>query len=176
VELFVIPALRRLLALLLAVGLVAAGIFLAVEVVAAWFGGGPVLLSDTATTTLRTTSWDDAGVIWSAVTAGVVGLLCLIIGLLPDTPTTVASRVDEVELERRPLEQALRRELQAVDGVADATVKVRRSRTTARVDTNRMLDTAVVETESRERLAEAAARLAIPAEIALTMRAKRAQS
>ena len=120
------PALRRLLSLLLAVALVAAGIFLIVEVVAAWFGSGPVLLSDTATTTWRTTAWDDAAVIWTAVIVGVVGLLCLVAALWPDTPTTVPSRLEDVELERRPLEQVLQRELQAVDGVADASVKVRR--------------------------------------------------
>ena len=171
-----IPALRRLLALLLAVALVAAGVFLVVEVVAVWFGGGPVLLSDTATSTLRTTAWDDAAVIWTAVIVGVVGLLCLIVALWPDTPTTVSTRLDGVELERRPLEQALRRELQAVDGVADATVKIRRARTKARVDTNRMLDTAAVETASQERLAEATRRLAVPTDTAVTLRAKRAQT
>jgi hypothetical protein len=174
--LFVMPALRRLLALLLAVALVTAGIFLIVEVVAAWFGSGPVLLSDTATTTWRTTAWDDAAVIWTAVIVGVVGLLCLIAALWPDTPTTVPTRLDDVELERRPLEQVLQRELQTVDGVADASVKVRRTRTTARVDTNRMLDTAAVETASHERLAEATQRLAVPTETALTLRAKRSQS
>ena len=74
------------------------------------------------------------------------------------------SRLDDVELERRSLEQVLQRELQAVDGVADANVKVRRSRTTARVDTNRMLDTAAVETASQERLADATRRLTVPTE------------
>jgi hypothetical protein len=170
------PAFRRLLSLLLAVALLAAGLFLVVEVVAAWLGVGPVLLSDTATTTWRTTAWDDAAVIWTAVIVGVVGLLCLIAALWPDTPTTVPSRLEDVELERRPLEQVLRRELQAVDGVADARVKVRGSRAKARVDTNRMLDTGAVETASQERLAEATRRLAVPAEAAVTLRAKRARS
>ena len=86
------------------------------------------------------------------------------------------SRLDDVELERRPLEQVLRRELQAVDGVADANVKVRRSRTTARVDTNRMLDTAAVETASQERLADATRRLTVPTQTAVTLRAKRVRS
>jgi hypothetical protein len=170
----VIATLRRLLALLLAVALVAAGVLLLVEVVAAWFGRGPVLLSETATATWRTTAWDDAAVVWTAVGVGVVGLLCLTIAVWPDNPTTVPTRLDDVELERRPLEQVLRRELQAVDGVADATVRVRRSRTRARVDTNRMIDTAAVETASQERLAQATQRLAVPTETALTMRAKRA--
>jgi Family of unknown function (DUF6286) len=174
--LVVIPALRRLLALLLAVGLVAAGVFLVAEVVAAWFSGGPVLLSDTATSTLRTTPWDDDAVIWTAVVVGVVGLLCLVAALWPDTPSTVPSRLADVELEGRPLEQVLRRELQAVDGVGDATVKVRRSRTSARVDTNRMLDPAAVETASNERLAEVTRRLAVPTQTSLTLRAKRAQT
>jgi hypothetical protein len=172
----VIPASRRLLAVLLAVALAAAGLFLVVEVVAAWIGRGPVLLSDTATSTLRETAWDDEAVVWTASAVGVVGLLCLIAALWPDIPTTVASRLGDVEIERRPLEQVLRRELQGVDGVADATVKVRRSRTTARVDTNRMLDTAAVEAASRERLAAVTQRLAIPTEAALTTRAKRADS
>lgn len=170
------PAVRRALAVVLAVVLVAAGIFIIVEVVAAWFDSGPVLLSDSAPTTWRTTDWDDAAVAWTAVIVGVVGLLCLFAALWPDTPTTVPSRLDGVELERRPLEQVLRRELRAVDGVADATVKIRRSGTTARVDTNRMLDTVAVETASQERLAEATRRLTVSTETAVTLRAKRARS
>src|SRR6188472_2868464 len=136
------PVLRRLLALVVAIALVAAGVFVIVEVVAAWFGSGPVLMSESATTTWRTTAWDDDAVIWTAVIVGLIGVLCLVAALWRDTPTTVPSRLDDVELERRPLEQVLRRELEAVDGVAGANVKVRRTRTTARVDTNRMLDTA----------------------------------
>ena len=80
------PILRRALALLMAVALVAAGVFLVVEVVAAWVGSDPVLLSDTATTTWRTTAWDDDAVIVSAIVVGIVGLLCLIVALWPDTP------------------------------------------------------------------------------------------
>ena len=85
------------------------------------------------------------------------------------------STVDQVEVERRPLELVLERELETVDGVADANVKVRRSRTTARVDTNRMLDTAAVETASRERLTDTTQRLAVPTDVIVTLRAKRAR-
>ena len=169
------PILRRALALLMAVALVAAGVFLVVEVVAAWVGSDPVLLSDTATTTWRTTGWDDDAVIVSAIVVGIVGLLCLIVALWPDTPATVPSTVDQVEVERRPLELVLERELETVDGVADANVKVRRSRTTARVDTNRMIDTAAVETASRERLTDTTQRLAVPTDVIVTLRAKRAR-
>jgi hypothetical protein len=170
------PVLRRLLALVVAIALVAAGILLIVEVVAAWFGSDPVLMSETATTTWRTTAWDDDAVIWTAVIVGLIGTLCLIAALWPDTPPTVPSRLDDVELERRPLEHVLRRELQAVDGVAAANVKVRRSRTTVRVDTNRMLDTAAVETASQQRLADATQRLTVPTETAVRLRAKRVRS
>jgi copper chaperone CopZ len=170
------PILRRILALVIAVTVVAAGVVLIVEVVAAWFDAGPVLLSDTATATWRTTAWDDPAVVWTAIGIGVVGVLCLVAALWPDTPTTVPSRLDQVELERRPLEHTLQRQLQAVDGVADAAVSVRRSRATARVDTNRMLDTQAVETASRERLTDATRRLYVTAEPEVTVRAKRAQS
>jgi hypothetical protein len=170
------PALRRVLALVMAVALVAAGVFLVVEVVAAWVGSDPVLLSDTATTTWRTTEWDDDAVIVSAIIVGLVGLLCLIVALWPDTPATVPTAVDDVEVERRPLEVVLKRELERVDGVADAKVKIRGSRTKARVDTNRMIDTAAVETASRERLTDTTQRLAVPTDVVVNLRAKRVPS
>jgi Family of unknown function (DUF6286) len=172
----VIPVLRRILALVMAAALLAAGVILIVEVVAAWFNAGPVVLSDTATTTWRTTGWDDAAVVWTAIIVGVVGLLCLVAALWPDRPTTVPSRLDHVELERRPLEQTLRHELQSVDGVADANVRVRRDHAKARVDTNWMLDPGAVETASQARLTETAHRLSVAAEPQLTMRAKRVPS
>ena len=91
----VMPILRRLLALLVAVALVAAGIFLIVEVVAAWFGSDPVLLSETATTTWRTTAWDDDAVIWTAVIVGVVG------AALPDRRAVARHTDDRAEPARR---------------------------------------------------------------------------
>ena len=171
-----IPILRRVLALVMAAALVTAGVILVAEVVAGWFDAGPVILSDTATTTWRTTGWDDAAVVWTAIIVGIVGLLCLVAALWPDRPTTVPSRLEHVELERRPLEQTLRRQLQGVDGVADANVRLGRAHAKARVDTNRMLDPHAVERASQTRLTETAERLSLPAEPQLTMRAKRVQS
>jgi hypothetical protein len=142
-------------------------------VVAAWFDRGPVLLSSTATATWRSTAWDDATVIWTAVIIGVVGLLCLIVGLWPDTPATVASRLDDVELERRPLESALQQDLESIDGVSAVRVKARRG-VHARVVTNRMIDTGSVEAASRKRLDDTARRLAVAGETTVSLRADRA--
>jgi multisubunit Na+/H+ antiporter MnhC subunit len=164
--------LRRLLALLVALALIATGVFVVVEVVAAWFDRGPVLLSETATQTWRTTRWDDHVVVWTAVVVGIVGLVLIVVGAWPAPSATVPSRVDDVQLERRPLEDALRRSLEAVDGIANAEVSATDG-VSAHVETNRATDTETVETASRARLDETTQRLAVAGDATLTMRAPR---
>ncbi len=166
------PVVRRLLALLAALAMVAAGVFLIVEVVAAWIDRGPVLLSENATQTWRTTGWDDSVVVWTAIVMAMIGLALIVLAIWPDTPTTVPTGVDDVELERRPLEATLQRELESVDGVTAAKVRARRN-ITAQVQTNRTTDTGSVEQAGRDRLEQVTRRLATTGAAAVRLRARR---
>jgi Family of unknown function (DUF6286) len=74
------------------------------------------------------------------VVVAAVGLLAMLIGLSRRPPLTVPiDGKPDVSFERHALEQSIRRELERLDGVAKARVRVARGRLVARIDTNRRL-------------------------------------
>lgn len=166
---------RRALSSLVALSLIAAGVVVVVEVGAAWLGTGPIVLTDTATQTLRRTRWDDATVVWVSVGVGLVGLCCVLVAIVSGAPATVPTTIDGVQLERRPLERVLRVELEALDGVSEARVRAGGRQPHVRIDTNRTIDVADVEEAGRRRLGATSVRFALAREPALNVRARRAE-
>jgi hypothetical protein len=132
------PVLTRLFSALLALALIAGGVVLIVEVVAAWAGGGWTILPDDTTARFQMWRWNDRSVVETIIVVGAVGLLAVLIAVWPRPPLTVpiAGRTD-VSYERHALEQTVRRQLQGLDGVSKARVRADHRRLVARLDTNR---------------------------------------
>src|SRR4051794_25552075 len=144
----------RLLAALLAIALIVAGVVLVAEVVWAWLGLDRPILPEDLTERLSTTGWDDRSVRTTLVVMGVVGLLALVLGLLRRAPSTVRVEGDaDVRIERTALERSVRRRLEALDGATSARVRADGGRLTARVDSARRLPPA----DLRERVQQVVA-------------------
>jgi hypothetical protein len=134
--------LSRLAAALLAIALLAAGIITVIEVVAAAFGAGPVLLPhDTWARDGRTAHWDDTGVRLFLLGVGAVGvaLLLMTLGRRRAASVVLADRpgVDAAEVRRSSLEHNLADSARSVDGVRAASVRVERQRIRVSATTDR---------------------------------------
>ncbi|WP_026455714.1 DUF6286 domain-containing protein [Saccharomonospora iraqiensis] len=129
---------NRLLATLLSLALIAGGLLLIIEVVAAGFGVGPVLWDWQALVRwAETTSWSDVLIQVIAVICLVVGLLLLIAELkrprvrrLRARPVTDSSDARPVDAAytRRGVATAVRSAVTGVDGIRSAKVTVKRRR------------------------------------------------
>ena len=118
---------NRVVAAVLALGLVVGGLLFAVEIVVAGFDRRPwVVPHDRWYTSARLRSWESAAPRWIFIGLAVAGLLLLILQLARRRPTALALTAGAVpaEVGRRSLERALVREASAVDGVASARAKV----------------------------------------------------
>lgn len=161
---YLAPVLTRLLSIVLALALVAAGVVVLVEVAAALQGVDRVVVSQDAIDELGRRRWDDGAVLAILIGLAVLGLAAVLAGLWPRPPLLLASHAPSspdgppgsspraaapggavtgaarsVAIERRSLEQVVGDELRAVEGVTDATVRAGRTRMSARVDANRRL-------------------------------------
>src|SRR4051794_21759629 len=149
-----LPALTRILGILVALALLAAGVFLLVELAAAIFNSDPVFLPANYTDQLRTTGWDDASVRWATLGLGLTAAVLLVVALWPRPPLDIELHVPGMQAERRSVETTLRRRLDNVDGVSNVRVRTDSHHVSARVDTNRRhqpeIVKAAVETELRE--------------------------
>lgn len=133
-----LPVLTRILSALLALALVAAGVVLVVETVASLSGDSWALLPDSTTDNLRTWGWDGQPMVPVLVIVGVVGLVCLLVGLWPRAGLTIPSGSDgDLALDRSSLEQSVRDRVERIDGVSRARVRAGRGRLVAKVDTTR---------------------------------------
>lgn len=135
-----LPILVRVLAALLALALISAGVVLVVEIVAAWLGTGWALLPDDTGDRLARSRWDERTpvLVFSAIT--ITGLLALAAGLWRRPPLTVPVASDEeIVMERYSLERSVQSRLERLDGVTGARVRVTRRRIAARITSNRAL-------------------------------------
>lgn len=147
------PVFTRVFSALLALALIAAGVVVVVEVVAAWLGAGWTILPDDTAALFQRWQWDDRPVVVTLAIVAAVGLLALLIGLARRRPLTVPiDGQPDVSFERHALEQTIRRELERLDGVTKARVHVARDRLVARVDTNRRLQPDEVKSRVDDRL------------------------
>lgn len=122
--------LNRLLATVLALGLLVGGLVVALEVVLTGITRHPVLLRYRGgLADLRRHAWNDSVVRVVAVVVIVVTVLLLLAELLPSRPPQVEGSGPagyRVTFARRPLERALGRLARRQSGIDKATVKVRR--------------------------------------------------
>jgi hypothetical protein len=142
---------NRLLALLLAVGVILAAAITVIEVVARRAHHRPVVLDwpgahDWAT---RTT-WGAAPVLLISIGLTATGLLLLAAQLKPRRPDrlpiTSADPATDAAITRGGLAHSLRRAVSEVDGVGRARVTVRRRRTRLRVTTHGDTDRSTLRT------------------------------
>ena len=131
---------NRVLAAVLALGLLVGGLLVAVEIVVAGFGRRPwVLPHDRWYLSARQRSWESAPPRWIFIAMVAAGLLLLLSQLVRRRPTALPLAPGSVptELSRRSLEKALVRETARIDGVAAAKAKVSDDRAEVVASSNR---------------------------------------
>jgi Family of unknown function (DUF6286) len=149
-----LPVFTRILSVLLALALIVAGVIAVVEVFAAWLGAGWTLLPDAIVSRFQHWHWDDGPVVITIVVVGVVGLVALLVGLWPRPPLTVpVDGQPDVTYERHGLEQSIRRQIEVLDGVAKARVRIDGRRLRTRVETSRRHQPEELKARVDERLA-----------------------
>lgn len=119
---------NRVLAAVLALGLLVGGLLVAVEIVVAGFDRRPwALPHDDWYRDARLRAWESAPTRWIFIGLAVAGLALLLLQLTRRRPTALALTPGAVaaDLGRRSLEKALVREASRVDGIAAAKAKVR---------------------------------------------------
>lgn len=122
---------NRVLAAVLALGLLVGGLLVAVEIVVAGFDRRPwVLPHDQWYVSARQRAWESAPPRWIFIGLAAAGLLLLLSQLVRRRPTALPLGPGAVptEISRRSLERALVRETSGIDGVAAARAKVSEDR------------------------------------------------
>lgn len=124
-------AFNRILCVLLAVAIAVAGVLTVIEVIAAATDHDPVVVKWRGLVNdLASNEWKTGGPRVAAIVLIVVGLLLLLFALRRGKPATVAltTRASDVDLTttRRSLQRSLATSASNVDGITDATVKVKR--------------------------------------------------
>jgi hypothetical protein len=120
---------NRVLAAMVALGLVVGGLLVAVEIVVAGFDRRPwVVPHDRWYTSARLRSWEAGPPRWIFIGLVAAGLAMLIAQMVRRRPATLALAPGAVpaDLGRRSLEKALVREASTIDGVSGARAKVSR--------------------------------------------------
>jgi hypothetical protein len=148
-----VKVVNRVLAVAAALGLLAGGALVAVEIALAGLGRGPWIIPyDNWYSNARAEQWDSSGArsLFLAVTAA--GMVLVILQLLRARPRSVPLEggIAQAGLARRSLEQTLVRAAECQAGVATATARVGRRR--ARI----VAGTRGTEDEMRSRLDEVA--------------------
>ena len=131
---------NRVIAAVLALGLLAGGLLVAVEIVVAGFDRRPwVLPHDDWYESARTRMWEDAPPRWIFIGLAVTGLLLLLLQFAHRRPTALplAPGTVPADLGRRSLERSLAREAARIDGVSAAKAKVENDRVDVVTTSNR---------------------------------------
>jgi hypothetical protein len=131
---------NRVVSAVLALGLLAGGLIVAVEIVVAGFDRRPwVLPHDDWYDSARTRLWEDAPPRWIFIGLVVAGLLLLLLQFARRRPTALSMTPGGVpaDLGRRSLERSLVREATRVDGVSAAKAKVNEDRVDVVASSNR---------------------------------------
>jgi hypothetical protein len=124
-------AFNRILCILLAIAIAVAGVLTVIEVIAAAVDHDPIVVKwHGLVDDLATNEWKTAGPRVAAIVLIVVGLLLLLFALRRGKPATIAltTQVPELDLTttRRSLQRSLATSASSVDGITDASVKVKR--------------------------------------------------
>ncbi len=131
---------NRVVAAVLALGLLAGGLLVAVEIVVAGFDRRPwVLPHDRWYDSARARMWQDAPPRWIFIGLVVAGLLILLLQFARRRPTALPLTPGAVpaDVARRSLEKSLAREAARVDGVSAAKAKVDADRVDVVASSNR---------------------------------------
>lgn len=131
---------NRVVAAVLALGLMVGGLLVAVEIVVAGFDRRPwVLPHDSWYTSARVRSWESAPPRWIFIGLVAAGLLLLVLQLARRRPTALALTPGAVpaEIGRRSLEKSLVREASSIDGVTAAKAKIGKGRAEVVASSNR---------------------------------------
>ena len=131
---------NRVIAAVLALGLLAGGLLVAVEIVVAGFDRRPwVLPHDRWYVSARTRTWDSAPPRWIFIGLVVAGLVLLFLQFARRRPTALDLTPGAVpaDLGRRSLERSLAREAQRIDGVSAARAKIGKERAEIVASSNR---------------------------------------
>jgi hypothetical protein len=131
---------NRVLAAVLALGLLVGGLIVAVEIVVAGFDRRPwVLPHDDWYRSARLRTWDSAPPRWIFIGLIAAGLLLLLLQLARRRPTTLALTPGAVpaDIGRRSLERSLAREATTVDGIAAAKAKLGKEKAQVVASSNR---------------------------------------
>ena len=131
---------NRVVAAVLALGLLVGGVLVAVEIVVAGFDRRPwVLPHDDWYESARERTWESAPARWIFIGLIAAGLVLLLMQLARRRPTALALTPGAIptDLSRRSLEKALVREATRVDGVSAAKAKVREDRADVVASSNR---------------------------------------
>lgn len=128
---------NRLLALVLGIGLLVVGLAAVGEALLAYLGREPVLPHDRVATALQGRGWSDPLVVQVLAVAAVVGVLLVALQFVPRRPAALAlsdeSDDRRTQIDRRGLQNRLRRVAEADQDVLSATVRVRRRRARVRL-------------------------------------------
>ena len=131
---------NRVLAAVLALGLLVGGLIVAVEIVVAGFDRRPwVLPHDDWYRSARLRTWDSAPPRWIFIGLIVAGLVLLFIQLARRRPTVLALTPGAVpaDVGRRSLEKSLVREATGIDGIAAAKAKIKKEKAQVVASSNR---------------------------------------
>lgn len=119
---------NRLLAALLGLALLIAGLVAAIEILVSLFGGAHFLVpTDTWLDTLRSTPWNAESVVLVATGVLVVGVVLLVAGIAARSRIISMRRPKdtiEVVASARAVAQVLRRQAESVSGVSSASSEV----------------------------------------------------
>ncbi|MEH1127883.1 DUF6286 domain-containing protein [Micromonospora sp. CPCC 206061] len=131
---------NRLMAFVLSLAVIVAGVTVVVEVIAERAGAGPAMLDWPALYRwAQRTTWGAAPVRLISCLLALGGLALLLAQLAPRRPDRLALHSDDTATDaavsRRGLTRAVRSAVTSVDGIADARVKIRRRRIQVRART-----------------------------------------
>jgi hypothetical protein len=146
-------AFNRLLSVLLAIAIAVAGVLTVIEIVAAALDKDPVLVKwKGLVDDLSTTAWKTAAPRVAAIVLIVVGLLLLLFALRRGKPATIGLTTSAPDVDmtttRRSLQRSLGNEAGTVDGIHDASAKVKRRKVVIKARTTSGLP----KSEAKDRL------------------------
>ena len=171
---------NRMLALVVGLALLAAGMVTVTEVVAARLGRPPWVVPTTVwDQTLGALRWDDPSVVWVLIGTLVIGLLLLLLELWPHRPQVLALQQASPDMtaavDRRGLQEHLRQVIVEDPAVTTARVQAGKRKVVVEAAVPPSEDTAAVRQRLHSRLTEALERLNLQRPVRPTVRLNRGE-